>query len=136
MVGSGLRFERMTPGVVLGLGMFFFALTLFVHLDSGRAPTAPLSEGALSGRRVFQRHNCAACHQLYGLGGFLGPDLTNVVSRRGQGYVRAVLLFGMGNMPTPALTETEVNQTLEYLSELDGSGHYPLTRWPPPGLPN
>ena len=33
------------------------------------------------GRLVWQKYNCHTCHQLYGLGGYLGPDLTNVYSR-------------------------------------------------------
>ena len=33
-----------------------------------------------AGRIVWQKNNCQSCHQLYGLGGYLGPDLTNEMS--------------------------------------------------------
>ena len=32
------------------------------------------------GKQVFQQYNCIACHQLYGLGGYLGPELTTAFS--------------------------------------------------------
>ena len=45
------------------------------------------SEKAVSGRIVWQKYNCQSCHQLYGLGRYLGPDLTNVVSNPKKGEI-------------------------------------------------
>ena len=42
-----------------------------------------ISSLACEGKIVFQKYNCISCHQLYGLGGYLGPDLTNVISEKG-----------------------------------------------------
>ncbi|MHA1544136.1 MAG: c-type cytochrome, partial [Alphaproteobacteria bacterium] len=46
---------------------------------------APPSLEAQAGQRLFQKKNCIACHQFYGLGGYMGPDLTNVISEDGKG---------------------------------------------------
>lgn len=45
------------------------------------------------GKTLFQQHNCISCHQLYGLGGYLGPELTTAYSdtNRGENYMRAFL---------------------------------------------
>ena len=37
------------------------------------------------GKALFQQNNCIACHQLYGLGGYLGPELTNAYSDNNRG---------------------------------------------------
>ena len=41
------------------------------------------SETILStnGKLIWQKYNCQSCHQIYSLGGYLGPDLTNVYSK-------------------------------------------------------
>ena len=44
-----------------------------------------MNKEAITGKVLYQKYNCTACHQIYGLGGFLGPDLTIVVSQQGKG---------------------------------------------------
>ena len=41
-----------------------------------------LNSSALRGQQLWQNNNCWACHQIYGLGGYLGPDLTNIYSHK------------------------------------------------------
>lgn len=86
-----------------------------------------MSETALLGETLWQKHNCTSCHQLYGLGGYLGPDLTNVISRKNKGerYVKAMLNSGIKQMPAFNFTETELNQLVEFLSHVDKTGFYP-----------
>ena len=76
------------------------------------------------GRLVWQKYNCQACHQLYGLGGYLGPDLTNVYSKEGKGevYIRAMIASGTAQMPYFSLNENEYNQLVEFLKMTDASG--------------
>jgi nitric oxide reductase subunit C len=59
----------------------FFVQTWLVYSDDSGRRTAPLSARAARGQAVWQRNNCQSCHQIYGFGGFLGPDLTNVARR-------------------------------------------------------
>ena len=72
-----------------------------------------------AGKMVWQQYNCNACHQVYGLGGYLGPDLTNVYSNRGSEYIQAFLKNGTGSMPQFHLTETETSLLLSFLKEID-----------------
>ncbi|RYY99586.1 MAG: cytochrome c [Chitinophagaceae bacterium] len=82
-------------------------------------------QSAASGKRLFQEHNCAACHQLFGLGGYLGPDLTRAWSdpRRGPAYLRALLKAGGSRMPDFHLTGPQVEALLAYLHYVDQSAH-------------
>ncbi len=77
-------------------------------------------------------HNCVACHQTYGLGGYLGPDLTNVMERRPAVYVRAVLRDGIREMPAFQLSEQEIEQLIAFLRYLDTTGRFPAQGWPLP----
>ncbi|MDH4047938.1 MAG: cytochrome c [Gammaproteobacteria bacterium] len=85
----------------------------------------PISEPARAGQQVFQEYNCIACHQFYGLGGYMGPDLTNVISKRGPIYARAFIASGSARMPNFKLSEPEISALIEYLTFVDGTGSYP-----------
>jgi nitric oxide reductase subunit C len=74
------------------------------------------------GKMVWQRYNCIACHQVYGLGGYLGPDLTNVYSIRGKDYIKAFLMAGTPTMPNFNLSDAEMNDLISYLNNIDSSG--------------
>lgn len=89
------------------------------------AHIAPMSEEARVGQALFQEHNCVSCHQFYGLGGYMGPDLTNVVSNKGSAYARAFLMSGTQRMPNFNLSETELDAMVAFLEFVDTTGRYP-----------
>ena len=66
------------------------------------------------GAAVYQQYNCVACHQFYGLGGYMGPDLTNVISNRGAAYARAFITAGTGTMPNLGLAPEEIDRVVAY----------------------
>lgn len=74
------------------------------------------------GKLVWQQYNCNACHQVYGLGGYIGPDLTNTYSSKGKEYIKALLNYSTAAMPKFNLTVKEVNALLAYLKDIDASG--------------
>ena len=88
-----------------------------------------MSAEARHGQAVFQNYNCIACHQFYGLGGYMGPDLTNVISNRGEAYARAFIAAGSANMPNFNLRDDEVAGLLAYLSFVDQTGTYPAENY-------
>jgi nitric oxide reductase subunit C len=77
------------------------------------------------GKLVFQKYNCQSCHQVYGLGGYLGPDLTNVFDQPGKNreYVRAVITAGNNIMPPFMGNDDEKEALVQYLLELNETGH-------------
>lgn len=86
---------------------------------------AAISDEARAGQLVFQKYNCIACHQFYGLGGYMGPDLTNVISNRGPALARAFITSGTATMPNLHLDEAEIDALIAYLTFVDGTGRYP-----------
>ena len=37
------------------------------------------------GKKIYQEYNCQSCHQIFGLGGYLGPELTTAISDKTRG---------------------------------------------------
>ncbi len=86
-----------------------------------------LSPQAVKGQQLFQSNRCWSCHQLYGLGGYLGPDLTNVFSdeKKGPLYIKAFLNSGVKSMPQFNFNEEEKEAIVAYLKQVDETGIYP-----------
>jgi nitric oxide reductase subunit C len=51
-----------------------------------------LTEEVVAGKRVFEKYNCNDCHTMLGIGGYYAPDLTRVYGRKGEAYIRALIL--------------------------------------------
>ncbi|MGI9220131.1 MAG: c-type cytochrome, partial [Woeseiaceae bacterium] len=85
----------------------------------------PMNDVERHGADVFQDYNCIACHQFYGLGGYMGPDLTNVISNRGEAVARAFIAAGTATMPNLGLAPEEVEAVVAYLKFVDKTGTYP-----------
>lgn len=78
-----------------------------------------LSEAALRGRALWHEASCQVCHQVYGQGGFLGPDLTNAASRVSPERFRSLLTVGSGQMPVFAFSGDQIADLTAYLEALD-----------------
>ena len=107
--------------VALLLGVFFLQ-TWLVYSDPAGRSTPRLSALAAAGSRVWHEHNCQSCHQLYGFGGFLGPDLTNAADRLTPARIDAILTNGSGQMPAFRLPPADQRAMQRFLEEIDATG--------------
>lgn len=114
--------NKITFAVII---LTFCIYTGFVYTKGTEAPE--MSAKAVEGKMLWQKHNCTACHQFYGLGGYLGPDLTNIISAEGKGapYTKAMIMTGIKQMPKYNLSEDELNALIEFLTYVDQSGNFP-----------
>ena len=94
----------------------FGVQTVLVYTDERQDP---LSEAALRGRALWHDNACQVCHQIYGQGGFLGPDLTNAASRLDVSRLESLLTVGSGQMPAYHFTEAQIADLASYLEALD-----------------
>lgn len=106
---------------------FFVVYNAFIYTKGTSNHHLKMSDEALRGQQLYQDNNCTACHQFYGLGGYLGPDLTNVISKKGKGadYVKAFLNSGVKAMPKFNFTEKEKEELVMFLAVVDQTGFYP-----------
>ncbi len=108
------------------LSVVFLAFSLSIYLKPAFSlPTIDIAKPEASkGRLTWQKYNCQSCHQLYGLGGYLGPDLTNVYAapNKGEPLIRAMLQIGIPPMPSFNLPEEEIALLVAFLKETNASG--------------
>lgn len=112
--------KKISVFIFLLISFLVFSLSIYFMPPSGQRRSVLAGQGRL----VWQRYNCQGCHQLYGLGGYLGPDLSNVMSapNKGEPLVRAFLRAAPPPMPVFRLTEEETEQLIAFLKETDASG--------------
>ena len=109
--------------ILLILSVFFALYSLAVYRYSADSSATPPSAAASNGWKVWQEKNCQSCHQLYGLGGYMGPDLTNVISKKGEIHVRTFVQYGTGRMPNFHLSNREIESVTAFLTWVDRSGN-------------
>jgi nitric oxide reductase subunit C len=110
--------------LLLMTGFFCYSLLLYTKgTDDTTNLSASEKADMLRGKQLFQKHNCASCHQLYGLGGYLGPELTTTYSdkERGETAIRTFLKNGGPRMPNFNLNDQEINQLVSFLKYVDAS---------------
>lgn len=109
--------------VFLVLFCSYAAYSGWVYTRGTEQTTAAISTQAAAGKQLWQQNNCSSCHQLYGLGGYLGPDLTNIISdpKRGSSYAKAFIAGGGATMPKFHLNEEQVEAVVAYLAYVDES---------------
>jgi len=114
----------------------FLVLTYLSHVSfPERTHPEKITASVEWGKRVWERHACIDCHTLLGEGAYYAPELSNVIKRRGEGYVRTVLettaIQGWGStrrMPKFDLSKKDINGLMDFfkwMGEIDTNG------WPP-----
>jgi nitric oxide reductase subunit C len=116
----------------------FIGLTVHTHMSVAERTNADaLTAEVARGFRAWERYNCENCHTLLGEGAYFAPDLTQIVSQRGKGYLTAFLADPSrfyseerdGRlMPTLGLSEAEISDVIDFL---DWVGRIDTNGWPP-----
>jgi nitric oxide reductase subunit C len=93
-----------------------------------------LSEQVVRGKHLWEENNCMGCHTIFGEGAYYAPELTKVVERRGEAYMKAVLMSKMPwaprgrKMVAYGFSENEANDLVEFfkwVGEVDLNGFPP-----------
>lgn len=51
-----------------------------------------LTPQVIHGKQLWESNNCMGCHTIFGEGAYYAPELTKVVERRGEAYIKAALM--------------------------------------------
>lgn len=119
-----MNYKHIVLGVILAV---FLPYNYWIYING--TPDVKISESAHRGKEIWFNLNCHSCHQIYGLGGYMGPDLTNVISNKGVNHTRAMIQVGTVRMPKFTLTDSQIADIIQYLTAVDKSGKYPLKKY-------
>lgn len=107
----------------------YIVVACCVFFSSGNAKNHNASSSQhgsyLEGKQIWNSHQCSICHSIFGLGGHLGPDLTNVSSRQDDIYIRNIIRTGVKKMPSYDLSDEEMSALYDYFYYLNTLGTYP-----------
>nr|WP_088227017.1 c-type cytochrome [Desulfosporosinus sp. FKB] len=114
------------------LSSLSFALFVGIILISSRLPS-PMPEQAVEGKLVWQKHNCISCHTLFGNGGYVGEDLTNITRKETPSQIVNYLIKPPVVPPNkythhPGLAIKDAQNLVHYLEFIST---IPTLGWPP-----
>ncbi len=110
--------------ILLILIVSYVCYSFVIYTKGTESPvklTAVVQQQVSLGKQLYQQYNCSACHQIYGLGGYLGPELTTAYSdkNRGEDYMRALLQAGGSRMPNFHFNSQQIDALIAYLKYVD-----------------
>ncbi|MCD6011008.1 MAG: hypothetical protein K0Q79_870 [Flavipsychrobacter sp.] len=89
----------------------------------GTSSGVRMTQKAINGKNLWHSNNCQNCHQVFGLGGYMGPDLTTVTTDKSRGklYAKAMLMNGGTRMPNFHFTENQADELVAYLDYVNNA---------------
>lgn len=73
--------------------LIFIGLTIYSFSKANdQSNEEGITEAVVRGKHLWEENNCMGCHTIMGEGAYYAPELTKVIERRGEGYVKAVLM--------------------------------------------
>jgi nitric oxide reductase subunit C len=106
--------------------VLFLGLSFDTHVNRVGEQTNEenITAGVIAGKHLWEENNCMGCHTIMGEGAYYAPELTKVVERRGEGYIKGVLMSPVPwgehtsgrKMVAYGMTEQEANDLVEYFT--------------------
>ena len=72
-------------------GVFLWLTVDTVRQTPERSNEASMSEAVVRGKFIWEENNCMGCHTILGEGAYYAPELTQVVERRGETWIRTFI---------------------------------------------
>lgn len=70
----------------------FIGLTIYsLHPDNDQTNHELIDAQVIRGKELWETNNCMGCHTIMGEGAYYAPELTKVIERKGEMYVKIVL---------------------------------------------
>lgn len=111
----------------IGFSGVFLGLTVdTIRQIPERTNIDNMSDEAKAGRHIWDQNNCMGCHTLFGEGAYYAPELTRVVERRGEEWMRIFLRDpeamypGRRRMVQYDFTEDEITEVIAFLEWIGG----------------
>lgn len=101
--------------------LVFIALTIYSFMPKNdQTNYGKIDAQIVRGKEIWESNNCMGCHTILGEGAYYAPELTKVIDRRGDAYVKAVLMSKEPWQPRGrkmvayAMTDEEADAVIAY----------------------
>lgn len=101
--------------------LIFIMLTIYsLSSAQDQSNLEDLTAEAVRGKQLWEKNNCMGCHTILGEGAYYAPELTKVVERRGDAYIKAALMsktpwqVSGRKMVAYQMTEQEANEMVAF----------------------
>ncbi len=104
--------------------LIFIGLTIYsLSPAQDQSHSENITPAVARGKHIWESNNCMGCHTILGEGGYYAPELTKVIERRGEAYVKGVLMsptpwqradHGNRKMVAYHMTEEEANDVIAF----------------------
>ena len=93
-----------------------------------------ITDAVVRGKHIWERNNCMGCHTILGEGAYYAPELTRVYSRKGESYIKTVVMAKEPwaprgrKMVAYGLSDEEANDVVaffKWINEMDLNGFPP-----------
>ncbi|CAM2976417.1 c-type cytochrome [Flavobacterium frigoris] len=112
--------------------LIFIGLTIYSFMPrNDQTHYSEITKEVVRGKEIWEANNCMGCHSIMGEGGYYAPELTKVLERRGEGYIKAVLMSPVPwaprgrKMVAYKMSEADANAMVAYfkwIGKLDLNG--------------
>ena len=123
----------------LGGTIFFSAIFIVLTIDTlrqipERQNSDRMTESVVRGKMIWDTENCMGCHTILGEGAYYAPELTRVVERRGEEWIRLfirdpqAMYPGKRKMIQYGFSEEQITDIIAFLGwigEIDTNGFPP-----------
>ena len=101
--------------------LVFIGLTIYSFMPKNdQTNYVKIDAQVVKGKEIWESNNCMGCHTILGEGAYYAPELTKVIDRRGDAYVKAVLMSKQPWQPRGrkmvayAMTDEEADAVITY----------------------
>lgn len=78
-------------GTLLFSGVFLWLTVDTVNEVKKRPTNETITPEVVRGKAIWEDNNCMGCHSLFGEGAYYAPELTKVIERRGEDWIRVFI---------------------------------------------
>lgn len=114
-------------------GVFLWLTVDTIRQTPKRSNAEALTEAAVRGKEIWDSNNCMGCHTILGEGAYYAPELTKVVDRRGEDWIRIFLKDpqamypGRRKMVQYDFTDEEIDDLIDFFTWI---GHIDTNGFP------
>ncbi|HRK74564.1 MAG TPA: cytochrome c, partial [Rhodothermales bacterium] len=108
-------------GTIFFSGVFLWLTVDTIRQVPNQTRAANITPAVDRGKKIWEANNCMGCHTIFGEGAYYAPELTKVVERRGEVWLKTFLKDpeamypGERKMTNYHFSDNQINDVIAFL---------------------